>query len=1001
MKNLILFTFLLASLALDLQATTHLPINSVSSLKEFISDGQEKGYFPKTVLIPGYGVKKLEEVDIDFRTLINWNIDSRCPNREDQIILALGNDGHSIVCNTGNTAGIMGSGNDWVNDATGNDIYYPGAGNDIINTGSGNDILIFDAYWGHDKVTVRSNKVITTNILGYDGSYPWKYNTFIIFGKDIRRSDIVWRGKTLYNIVTNDSIELNTKQVNILFASDPDNNSLEVPDQKQANLASLQAVSITKDKDYLYLANGNYGFFIVDIRDLSNPAIISKTVLPGFVNQIIIKNNVAYIPQSDYSRSGKRGWVSIIDISNKTAPKLLKNLKFGNNIRSIALHNNLIYIPDTHSSNQARRHLHIYDINKPEKPVKLSTTKLNTPVSKIFYFDHKIYVSSRLRKIVTIDVSDHQKPTILTNAPLSEQRSYDLSLKKDLLVNTYSAHELRIYRMKNHQTPQLICDIKTIPDGKGEVLSTHPNSLIIIDKLIYKAEGTEGFTIIDSSTCKVVNSIPKRTSLSTNRIIKIDNTIVSFNANKPGVSYPLQQDMIHQQKSITDSRSTLFSETAELSKDQLQTLLYKATMNENLQEIDKLSKLGANPNRHGHERVSPIEIAARVGHISVLERLLINGGKATKKSMFLAALKEQIGVMKLLEKYGMPVTVKDDEGCTTLHYIASDGSVDMVKYLLQQGVAYNATCRKGETPLTWANYGNNCQVMYYLQSLYPLSNKKIRNAKCDLQKIDTLLEYKAEPKKTFTSNKPLHTNMKIKAKQEGEKVKIKFLLKHPMVTPNKARKRNISGNYIDHVSLEIDGNLLFEMSNSHYLSKNPMIAVNLKYDNIAAHAKITASDNNGAIWSKKISIKHSSTPFKTKVIQPKMDEYDFWQKLPSLWEAKSIPEAAKVLYGDILYHEGDFDIQVPDVVANGVRIPLAIKSNIDLESIAILTDANPLPIIAVFNIPKEQKVDYELRFRVQQTGSNKMIVIAKGRDGRYYKTVKTYKVAGSPTCDGS
>jgi FOG: Ankyrin repeat len=111
-----------------------------------------------------------------------------------------------------------------------------------------------------------------------------------------------------------------------------------------------------------------------------------------------------------------------------------------------------------------------------------------------------------------------------------------------------------------------------------------------------------------------------------------------------------------------------------------------------------------------------VQISARVGSVRALEALLKNGGVADEESMMLAVLTEKIEAMKLLEKYGGNIAQTDKNGCSTLHYIAQDGTQEMVRYLLEKGVPINATCRGKETPLTWANYGKNIEVIQYLQS---------------------------------------------------------------------------------------------------------------------------------------------------------------------------------------------------------------------------------------------------------------------------------------------
>jgi len=415
MKKIILNLLLLA---FSFSGIAQAKIDSITSLKSFIADGQKNGYFPKTLLLNTFGSKnKLTEVDLDFRTVIHWDMYAKCPSHEDEIILAVDKKDHSIVCDAGDTAGILGAGSDWVDDATGNDIYYSGEGNDIVDVGSGSDILIFDANWGHDKVTLRSHEVNTDSILGYDGSYPWKYSSFIIFGKGIERKEIVWKGNTLYNTKTGDKIELNTKGVNVLFAGDPANNMLAPPTQEKIALNDLRSESALVESRYLYLAKGNEGLFIINIKDPSAPVVMSKLVLPGRAMAVAVENDIAYVAQGDYYLEGKKGWVSIIDIKDKSAPKLLKNLKFGNSIRKISVNDGILYIPDTHYFNKDKRALHLYDVKNPMNPVLFSSISLKNYVGTMVYLDKKLYFTSSYRMKI-IDVSNPKSPQMIKNNPL-------------------------------------------------------------------------------------------------------------------------------------------------------------------------------------------------------------------------------------------------------------------------------------------------------------------------------------------------------------------------------------------------------------------------------------------------------------------------------------------------------------------------------------------------------------------------------------------------------
>ncbi|NOR55091.1 MAG: hypothetical protein GQ531_02675 [Sulfurovum sp.] len=994
-------------------------INSIEKLKFFMKEGQKNGYFPKTILLNTFGPqKKLTEVDIDFRTLIHWDIYAKCPSNEDEIILALGSQNHSIVCDAGDTAGILGTGDNWVDDATGNDIYYPGQGNDTIDTGSGSDIVIFDANWGQDKVTVRSRRVNTDVIMGYDGSYPWKYNTFIIFGKEIKREDIVWKKNRLYHLVTGDSIELNTKEVNVLFASDPAHNTREVPTQEDINLAELKSEYVLADGKYLYLAKGNKGMHVVNVKDPLNPVIISKLVLPGRTMDIVIENNIAYVAQGDHYLSGKKGWVSIVDISNKAAPKLLKTLKFGNAIRSVEVYDSKLYIADTHFSEGSRRKLHIYNVKQPPNPLLVFSSKLKFRMGNMVALDHKLYFLSTFDKIKVFDISNPKSPQLMKDSPLYGQKAYSIAVKDDILVHTYAEHGIKMYRMQSDHGLQQICDLTTMQPKIPKY--GKKNTLIIGDGLVYRAENTEGISVISINECKVLNTIKPLIKKWTSQIVLTGNTLISFSPLKKEKIYLLKDDMIHEAKKVQYSSKKLSKDSVQvkLSLDQIQTLLYKATTDNNAFEVKRLCQMEANPNVSGHERYTPVEIASRTGKISALKALLECGGKVTKKSMFLAALTEQNEVMKIFEKRGLPVTIKDKQGCTTLHFIAQDGSLEMVKYLIGKGVPYNATCRKDETPLTWANYGNNCKVIDYLETLYPSSHKKSNNKHCREQKIkkeqareakikqlEARKKYEALQEENirkgiYSPEEQALMKFKMKVKQKGNDLNMKFMVIHPMTTEAMASQRKIPIRFLEHITVFMGERLLFDATLSPYLSNNPMFKIKVKNSVIDEAFTLTAVNNIG--YQKSLTLQPKKVhKLPTEMLIPSKENKvcDFKQLSPEMWSAKSVDDAVKLFYGDVLYHEGNIKVTLPEIAGNAAVIPMTIKSDIDLESVAILSNTTEHPLIAVFNVPKGLKIDYNLKFKAKKYNREYVLVIAKGRDGKYYKAIKRLEIShGGDNC---
>jgi len=75
--------------------------------------------------------------------------------------------------------------------------------------------------------------------------------------------------------------------------------------------------------------------------------------------------------------------------------------------------------------------------------------------------------------------------------------------------------------------------------------------------------------------------------------------------------------------------------------------------------------------------------------------------------------------------------------------------------------------------------------------------------------------------------------MKIKAKLKKGVVSVKAMAKHDMMTYNQAEKKTGNkddANFITHISATCNGETVFDMSTSQFLSKNPIFKFKFKGD---------------------------------------------------------------------------------------------------------------------------------------------------------------------------
>ncbi len=118
--------------------------------------------------------------------------------------------------------------------------------------------------------------------------------------------------------------------------------------------------------------------------------------------------------------------------------------------------------------------------------------------------------------------------------------------------------------------------------------------------------------------------------------------------------------------------------------------------------------------------------------------------------------------------------------------------------------------------------------------------------------------------------------------------------------------------------------------------------------------------------------------------------------LAAAWPEKafSAPEMRAALVGlfgtDVLTASDQITLKVPEIAENGAVVPVSIKTTLqNVESISIVVEKNPRPMVASFEIPPGTLADISSRIKMAETSD--VTAIIKTSDG-IYSTAKQVKV---------
>ena len=114
-----------------------------------------------------------------------------------------------------------------------------------------------------------------------------------------------------------------------------------------------------------------------------------------------------------------------------------------------------------------------------------------------------------------------------------------------------------------------------------------------------------------------------------------------------------------------------------------------------------------------------------------------------------------------------------------------------------------------------------------------------------------------------------------------------------------------------------------------------------------------------------------------------------WNK--GAFEAKTMDETMKAFGGAAPAQSKDIAfVSTPDIAENGAVVPIGVSSSIPkTESIAILVEKNPSPLVATFDFPAGTDTAVTTRMKMGQSSNVYALVKA---DGKLYVASKEIKV---------
>ena len=125
---------------------------------------------------------------------------------------------------------------------------------------------------------------------------------------------------------------------------------------------------------------------------------------------------------------------------------------------------------------------------------------------------------------------------------------------------------------------------------------------------------------------------------------------------------------------------------------------------------------------------------------------------------------------------------------------------------------------------------------------------------------------------------------------------------------------------------------------------------------------------------------------------------DYRKLKPKVWEAHTIDDATKALYGMKTPIESDkIKITVPAINSSGAAVPVKFETSLDAKTIALFQDANPESAVGVYDVTLYDMKKYEVKIKLEKDCT--VMVLVEGTDGKIYMAKATTQVAAGG-CEG-
>jgi len=234
------------------------------------------------------------------------------------------------------------------------------------------------------------------------------------------------------------------------------------------------AQNVTRHGDYLFVCESGDGIEVIDISDVTAPAVVGSYDTPGYSYEAVVAGDILYVADDTNG-------LLALDISDPESPSFVSQYTTSGKLRGIAVAGDLAYLADRDGG------FVVLDVSDPTSPALVGSVGTPGLALGVELDGDVAYVSNWENGVQVIDISDPTTPSIVGSCDTPD-RAWFIDLDGDHLYVGDSGSGLQVVDVSDPTDPAIVGSYDTPGNAQAPTVA---------GDYVYMCDWGAGFHVLD------------------------------------------------------------------------------------------------------------------------------------------------------------------------------------------------------------------------------------------------------------------------------------------------------------------------------------------------------------------------------------------------------------------------------------------------------------------------------------------------------------------------